>query len=129
MRNLHRDISDILEYVRSSGLTCELEDVGGVAQPTKIGLDGVEDYFDATFSYHGDTPRKYLRFLSANSSLATHVKTAVREIEAGSVPGGFLLIGYEDGGVISISANELSFQSSEYDADRWYHIDDWRNWH
>jgi hypothetical protein len=61
----------------------------------------------------------YLRISEAPETEAISLERAVTKVEAGSIENRFLIVGYQDGGIISISGRMFPFQEHAKRADWW----------
>ena len=88
-------------------------------QPTTIGE--IKEYF-----HRGDRPEdagtvllNYFHINAPRSDVAVSLSGAVEHVEAFGEPGEFLLVGYHDGGLISVSRRMLPFQDGLQQATWW----------
>ncbi|MFI4999850.1 MAG: hypothetical protein ACHQK9_08220 [Reyranellales bacterium] len=119
MRYLHQSGDEICLYVQSLGLAvtkCHYANrsVGSVTDTSAIQeiLKRSETLWGAALPY-------YLHVSKAAAAWTMPLKEAVSKIEASSVKEEFLVVAYQDGGIISVSGVVLPFHESARLADWW----------
>jgi hypothetical protein len=123
---LHRDIELIEDYIASHRLRMAISDLLGTSSKPAT-MEEVRQYFRETYEYQGEPAKAYILVAQHdNSDVALPLRQAAKEVEMQGGQEVFLLVGYEDGGVISISAALLPFQAHAPSAE-WWRIDD-RGW-
>lgn len=113
----HDNTERIEEYVRSEELDILLLPVeGGIAkkiQPHDIGV-----YLQETFNYLGSYPREYILAGSSSRFKSLDVQTVTDAIRTGESDS-IVILGYNDGGVFSITGSLISFQIGERETVGW----------
>src|SRR5690348_4637202 len=121
MRFLHHQIDAIARYVSSIGLVVSKSDRNGRSRIITVDVEAIADMLGATEKLWG-APLPYYLHASKNKETATArtLRDAVAAIEAPSRVEQFLLAGYEDGGLISVSGVTLPFQVGAKPANWWH---------
>lgn len=120
MKFLHDDISEIISFAANSGLkviriTFEINRPVTLTPGT---FDDLYGMFEQSKTLWGEDASYYF-YLSTNGSLNDYIPiNAVRAVET-STEICFLLFAYQDGGVISVSGQVLTFQNDAADASWW----------
>ena len=89
--------------------------------PRNVGLDDVRAYELATKKLErlGTGPREYIHVNAAEADKHVPLSDAVEYVEAQAAPNEFLLVGYADGGFISVSRERMPFQTGLSEATWW----------
>jgi hypothetical protein len=81
----------------------------------------------AAYFHRAETPelagtvlRNYFHINAPHSTTPVSLNGAVEHVEAYGKPDEFLLVGYPDGGLISVSRQKLPFQENAAPADHWW---------
>lgn len=116
MRYLHLEIGDLLRYLEEQELV--LTEIG-ISEPwiSPIGAETLRKYMAATNVLWGEFPSSFIIADDRASTLIT-MKEAVQASETNGRPK-CVLIGYNDGGLISVSRETLPFQQGLAQADWW----------
>jgi hypothetical protein len=118
MRYLHKEFDPIAAYIRHRPVILHLLDCGGQNTET-IEHSALEDYFERTHTYWGTAPKNYV-YASFNAEIdPIPLGEALSRVEDVRTSNGFLLVGYNDGGLISISKEKLPFQDRAERAPWW----------
>jgi hypothetical protein len=120
MRYLHIEVGDVVRFVTSANLAVSKCDRNGKIPPTRLDQAAIEEMLNATEKLWGGLLPYYLWVSKSYRERASTLREAVAEVQSASNPNEFVLVGYEDGGVISISGAELSFQVGARPANWWY---------
>lgn len=118
MRFLHKQIGPILDYIRDRKLTSYLMEVRGKQAPRTVDLDFIRAYADDTAKYLGAAPIDYILVMAKDAAMPT-VGVMIADIEGRLENSSFVLIGYNDGGVISVSNHRLPCQVDAQPAEWW----------
>jgi hypothetical protein len=140
MRFLHADFAPLKAYLTSNPvairrLEWELNPVvkdafsifalkpklRPAAAPRAATLDDVAQLFERTRTIPGGAhaPWEYFHVNAPPSDRAVSLRAAVEHVEAFGGPAEFLIAGYHDGGLISVSRLHLPFQDDAKEA-RWW---------
>jgi len=119
MRYLHNNVLDIIDYVHSKDLTIESYSYDGSLMITDPGPNLIGDMLKKSETLWGSNLPYYLRVLTPGKSAALSLKEAVARIEGRPLSDDFLLVAYQDGGLISISGEVLPFQRGARAAQWW----------
>jgi hypothetical protein len=119
MRHLHDEAAGILEYMSSHGLTVTRRDFQGRPGTTAETADAIEEMLKRSETLWGTALPYYLYISKGPEGGPLALKQAVVEIEAAAEPERFLVVAYQDGGVISVSGTVLPFQRTARDAAWW----------
>ena len=119
MRYLHLQVTDVARFVVSAHLVVSKCDRNGKMPPSQVDQSAIAEVLAASEKLWGALLPYYLWVSTSHREHPTTLSEGVVEVEAGSHPEEFLLVGYEDGGVISISNTKLSFQTGARAADWW----------
>lgn len=116
MKYLHASIDDLVDHLKRYCLV--LTEIG-ISEPwiSEIGIETLHRYHAASDKLWGDAPSSFV-IAGDDVSQHTQLKRAVAEIE-GTETGSFILVGYHDGGTISVSHRTLPFQQNARPADWW----------
>lgn len=118
MRFLHRDIAPVEAHIRECGLRLWLVDIFGKVSISK-NADFLAEYFEGTKGTAGYDLEYYI---VAGPKPSPDVYTVTGAVMWAEKRGGadiFILAGYENGGVISVSQQILPFQQGANDASWW----------
>ena len=120
MRYIHSDVASVCDFIANNKLTITRLSVDGHGSNNLYQVQDVADMLEKSHKLWG----VYLDyfFVVADKKLSDNLdmKNAVEYAEAGKL-NGFLLIAYQDGGVISVSDRAYSFQEGAEPAD-WWHV-------
>jgi hypothetical protein len=119
MRYLHTHVGDIVRYVEAAGLAVSKCDRHGITRPSKVSGAAISEMLKATRALWGALLPYYLWVSSSPREHAVTLEAGIAEVQASADADAFLLVGYEDEGVISISNRKLSFQVGARPADWW----------
>ena len=119
MRYLHNDVDEICKYVQSHGLTVAKCDRDKWSQPVPVEAKAIEEMLTSTGKLWGTLLRYYLGVARSAEAEAPPLKDAVSKVEASRASSTILLVGYEDGGLISVSAKTLPCQIGAKSAEWW----------
>lgn len=119
MRNLHNSADELLRYVQSLGLSVIRCDRNKKSLPVAEDTSAIEEMLQRSEKLRGSVLPYYLGVSKSIEAEALPLKDAVLKIEASPANNHFLVVGYEDGGVISVSGTTLPFQINARPADWW----------
>jgi hypothetical protein len=119
MRCLHAEAAGIREYVSLLGLAVTRCDFERKYPPTLADADACGEMLERSETLWGTALPYYLYISRSFEAEAPALKQAVEAVEASGARDGFLIVAYQDGGLISVSAVELPFQANARPADWW----------
>jgi hypothetical protein len=119
MRYLHKDVVNIRKFVESKQLKIRACTYEGHLTSDKPELDPISEMLRATDKLWGRRLSYFLDVSSSTDQAVLPLKEAVLRVEAAVVSDDFLLVGYQDGGIISISGKILPFQTDAKVAEWW----------
>jgi len=119
MRFLHKEFDSIVRFIDAHSLNTFVLDTEGAKAPRKVGARFLLNYGIATQQYNGAAPTDYIVVTEAASVESKKALDAIREKETENRALSFILIGYNDGGVLSISSRYLPFHDEAQRADWW----------
>ena len=119
MRYIHQQADDIIAYIKVAGLELAKCSNNGASAPELAELRSVEDMFARSRTLWGLALPYYISADSRSNGKALPLQEAVTQVEAGTARDKFLLVAYQDGGLISVSAVSLPFQEKASRADWW----------
>jgi hypothetical protein len=119
MRYLHDQVDEIVRHVASAGLTITKCDRSARRPSSKVSKTELAEMLNASKKLWGALHPDFLWLSSSPKEGAFTLNQAVAEVEAASALNEFLLVGYEDGGVISRSNSRLAFQAEARSANWW----------
>jgi hypothetical protein len=114
----HKEIDAIVAYIASEGIGLCLVHVDGSVPELKPALF-VHRYFEETHSYWGAYPESFLITDEDLSSQKIDIHTAYDLVQRSSSEKFFMLVGYNDGGLFSVTTQILPFQTGAEDASGW----------
>ncbi|WP_157961320.1 hypothetical protein [Microvirga flavescens] len=113
MRYFHTNIDKIMLFLAKNKSLLYLCDVSDNKICVSIDIHFLEKYYMNTHHYYGDRPEKYVYVTSDQNFEESSFSERIEEIEKDKFDPRFLLIGYNDGGIISVSGSKLEFQEIE----------------
>jgi hypothetical protein len=119
MRYLHYEAGGIREYRGSLGLTVTRCDFEGRLPSIPADAGAVSEMLERSETLWGTALPYYLYISMAFEARPPMLKQAVVEIEASGGSEKFLIVAYQDGGLISVSGAVLPFQMKARTADWW----------
>jgi hypothetical protein len=119
MRYLHYEADQICEYVHSRGLVVTKCDFENKSPPIAAGAGAIEEMLKRSETLWGSALPHYFHVCKFVEAEAPSLKGAVVKIEASTDTDGFLIVGYQDGGLISVSGATLPFQIDARKAEWW----------
>jgi hypothetical protein len=119
MRYLHRSADEICRYVRSGSLAVTKCDYAASSPPIAVNASAIEEMLKRSETLWGLALPYYLCVSEAVETEGIPLKEAVSKIEASSAKDRFLIVAYQDGGIISVSGIMLPFQEEARIADWW----------
>jgi hypothetical protein len=119
MRYIHQQADNISAYIQTAGLQLTKCSNNGASPPEIVELSSVDDMLARSRTLWGLALPYYLSARSSSDAEAPPLNEAVLQLEAGSARNEFLLVAYQDGGLISVSATNLPFQEKALSADWW----------
>jgi hypothetical protein len=119
MRYLHQQAEPIGMYVRTRGLVVRKYDNVNPSSSATHDMSLIEETLTTSETLWGDALPYYLRISKAEDGWPLTLRRAVSEIEASSSADDFILVAYQDGGLISVSGVMLPFQVGARSAEWW----------
>src|SRR5260370_37792041 len=110
MRYIHQSVVPIRSYIASRSLSVVKCNSDGSSSPIPITSDAIEEMLEQSQSLWGIS---LPHFICVSKSIATNcisIDEAVAKMERPESYDDFLIVAYQDGGVISISGRLLPFQ-------------------
>jgi hypothetical protein len=119
MKRIHRDVGAICSLITDNGLVTLKARSDGNRQSEVMPASAVRELLDRSNQLWGRSLDYFLAIQENENFSARGLSEAVVSVEApGTV--GFLLVAYQDGGVISISSRTYPFQQDAPSA-AWWH--------
>jgi hypothetical protein len=119
MRCLHYEADQICKYVHSLGLVVTKCDFENKFPPIAAGTGAIEEMLKRSGTLWGLALPDYFYISKAFEAEAPTLKEAVLKIEASADADGFLIVAYQDAGLISVSGALLPFQIGARNAEWW----------
>jgi len=119
MRYLHHGAEEIRKFIESLGLAVTKCDYANPSPPIAADASAIEDMLKQSETLWGAALPYYLSVSKSVEAEALPLKEAVSKIEASSAKDRFLLVAYQDGGMISVSGTVLPFQKEAKIANWW----------
>jgi hypothetical protein len=119
MRYIHRSADEICAYIRSADLRVMKCSYDGSSVPAIATPNTVEEMLKQSDTLWGLTLPYYISAAKLVEAKAMPLSDAVLRVEANPACHQFLVVAYQDGGVISISGPMLPFQEQAEPADWW----------
>jgi hypothetical protein len=119
MRYLHDEGFRICEYASSLGLAVTRCDVENKSSPTAVEANAIGEMLKSSEILWGAALPYYLCISETFEAKAPSLKEAVLQVEASTDRKKFLIIAYQDGGLISVSGAMLPFQIDARTAEWW----------
>jgi hypothetical protein len=119
MRYLHDEAAGIRAYLTLLGLAVTRCDFQRRFQPAPADADACDEMLERSETLWGSALPYYLSVSRSFEADAPALKQAVEAVEASGERDRFLIVAYQDGGLISVSAVELPFQANARPADWW----------
>lgn len=119
MRFLHYEVNEICHYVRLLDLSVTRCDFENKSSPMAVDVDAVPEMLKKSETLWGLALPYYLTVAESAMGNAFALGDAVEQIEAIPITERFLLVAYQDAGIISVSGVILPFQIAAKDAKWW----------
>jgi hypothetical protein len=120
VRYLHYEADHICNYVRSRHLAITKCDFQKKLPPGEVSVAAIEEMVGRSETLWGSALPYYLYVSSSFEREAPSLDEAVSQMEGSSAdPVNFLVVAYQDGGVITVSRSKLPFQTSAREAEWW----------
>jgi hypothetical protein len=119
MRFLHSEAASIRAYVEAHELTVTKCDFERKSSSFLVDTNSIEELLSQSDTLWGSALPYYLYVSKLFEASAPSLKEAATVVEASAETDKFLLIAYQDGGVISVSGLALPFQASAKRAEWW----------
>lgn len=119
MRFLHVEADALSAYLRSRGLPLSRCERKGSSRPSPVDESAIPQMLKATDTLWGAHLPYYLRVGTFDEGVPPPLRELVAQIEAQPDAGRFLIVAYQDGGLISVSGLILPFQIEARPADWW----------
>jgi hypothetical protein len=118
MRYLHQDVDEICKYILANGLNVYGCGNDGTSLPTVASTGSIAEMLKVSASLWGLQLNYYVRVAKSPAKNIT-LSEAVEEVEQESNLTDFLIIAYQDGGLVSVSGVQLPFQNMKHSAQWW----------
>jgi hypothetical protein len=122
MRYLHQDAAGISKHVASLDLSVQVCSNNGTSAPSATSVHAIEEMLKASDLLFGLVLDYYLTVSKSAQAKCLPLAEAVSAVEASASSEEFLIVAYQDGGVISVSGIQHLFQR-QASAAQW-----WRPW-
>ncbi|MBS0219678.1 MAG: hypothetical protein JSR91_02955 [Proteobacteria bacterium] len=119
MRYLHYEVDEICNYTHSRCLAVSKCDFENKVTPVAVSIDAIEEMLKRSETLWGLALPYYLSIAKSVEANSLTLKEAVEQVEASPSADRFLLVAYQDAGVISVSGVALPFQIAARDAKWW----------
>ena len=119
MRFIHQESDEITRYVKSVSMHILRCDNKGSSAPMEEAPDAIDEMLRKTDTLWGLALPYYLIASKVAEIEPMPLDRAVARVEASGLHNEFLIVAYQDGGVISISGDVLPFQEHAKKADWW----------
>jgi hypothetical protein len=119
MRCLHDEALKICEYASALGLVVTRCDVENKSPPAAVEASAIGEMLKRSETLWGTALPYYLCVSETFAAKAPSLKQAVMQVEASPDGKKFLIIAYQDGGLISVSGAMLPFQIDARTAEWW----------
>jgi hypothetical protein len=119
MRYYHKDVAQIAQFIEDNNLNLFHPDSEGKEVPRPVNLISLEDYLRNTQQLWGSFPETYFIVTHESRCSPISVDEAMKQAEAQASSIAFVLVGYNDGGVVSISNRKLPFQDQTHALANW----------
>lgn len=119
MRYIHRQADEICRYVESAGLQVMQCSVDGVLPPNIATSNLISDMLVKSATLWGLRLPCYARISKSANAPQLSLPEATAAIENDVMVDQFLIVAYQDGGLISVSGTKLPFQKEADTADWW----------
>lgn len=117
MMTLHTDVEKVCEYLVRKDMTLWKSPIDGGESPVASRADDVRNFSRESDLLWGAAHAFYL--VSDKGLAKLSLRSAAAEIKSRNAPDEFLLAAYQDGGLICISGQPVSFQRGEPEAEWW----------
>lgn len=123
MRFLHDEAAGICHHIELYKLVVSKCDFEGKFPPEIVGVEEIMALFERSKKLFGLALPYYFVASRSAESRAVVLSDAVNEVEISEGNPNFLIVAYQDGGVVSISKHQLPFQVGAETAEWWrpYH--------
>lgn len=120
MKYIHHNVTSICGFVEDNNLTMKRINSDGRNSGEVSSTSDLIEMLEKSNQLWG-TSLDYF-FIVADSGIKDNIdlKKAIISIESGALPG-FILVAYQDGGVISVSGKAYPFQK-EAESAAWWHV-------
>lgn len=123
MRYLHNTIDDLIDFVRSNQLEIIIADLWG--RNIRTGqLQDIRTYFEPSQDVISNDTHEYIFVGKSGGLHPAGVQNAIQYVEKECGEFEFVIHAYPDGGVISYSNENMSFQNSSAVLANWWKIED-----
>ncbi|HYD05104.1 MAG TPA: hypothetical protein VEC60_05240 [Reyranella sp.] len=119
MRYLHYDAARLCEYISVSGLLVAQCDFESKAPPNAVDVSAIQTMLKRSETLWGTALPYYLWISKSAEGNTASLAEAVAQIESSADQEKFLIVAYQDGGLISVSGIRLPFQVDARKADWW----------
>jgi hypothetical protein len=119
MRYLHQSADSICAYIRSRGLRGAKCDFEKALPMSAMDVDAIRDMLERANTLWGAALPFYVLVSRTVEADPPSLDEAVSRIEASPDDERFLIVAYQDGGLITVTGKHLPFQVNARKADWW----------
>lgn len=119
MRFLHLNVDGLCSHIESLGLLVAECARDKSSRPRVVPITVIKEMLQASKQLWGAISPNHLSVSKSAEAEAAPLSSAVVIVEAGSGADRFLLVPYEDGGIVSVSGTLLAFQVGARPAEWW----------
>lgn len=119
MRYIHRDVTAVCEFIADNSLTITKLPLSGGSPAELFSVQDIEDMLKKSHKLWGTNLDYFFVVAASGVKKSMDLKKAVEYAESGDL-NGFILIAYQDGGIISVSRIVYPFQEGAELAAWWY---------
>ncbi len=120
MKHIHHTHSEIEDYIASNNLAVSQCSNDGLTPPALAPADEVKNMLKESDTLWGTALPTYLLISKHEETKPRTLKEAVSQIESSAADDQFLIVAYQDGGLISVSRAALPFHEGADPAEWWY---------
>lgn len=119
MRYIHDDATSICIFIADNNLKITRHSIDEQCRSNSASTVNILDMQEKSYKLWG-TSLDYFFFVSSGEAKEEmDIKKAIEYVESGKL-GGFILVAYQDGGLISVSGKVYPFQERAESAAWWY---------
>lgn len=120
MKYIHHTDTGIVDYIAAKNLTVSKCPNDASSPATSAAASDVADMLKKSDLLWGTAMPAYLLVSSSTETTQLPLDEAVSQIENAKASDRFVIIAYQDGGLISVTGTKLPFQENADKADWWY---------